>query len=197
MQQRASGFRKLFTNRRLFTSLKARRRLPNLNGLPAKFSEMLSNYLLSVGREPKTKRASHYNEEAQNNKKCYYRRRDDEISSPEEAPYQHFHYDPPNDKTTELYNNFRDNGHANNIVALRERPSRRFVPGAANPYLLSHARLYSNHYVRLGYESEAHDDMQMGMFQGFWLIGLLVWSSSVWYHNVTPELGGTPQALTT
>lgn len=154
-------------------------------------SKIVSSYLQQWSQEPRTNRPSHYNEEAQNDPKNPWRKRAPaEYAPKEEAPYQHSYYNPPNDKSTELYNNFRDSGHTNGAVALREGPRRRFIPGAANPYLRSFGRYYSNHYQRLAAESET------GQITSMYIAWLLVASAPIIYFSPAlalytgPEYGG-------
>lgn len=188
-----SSFRKFFDFRSFSNHLGTLDVPRNTTQLRSRFSQMMANYLQQVSQDPKTNRPSHYNEQSQFDPNNYYRKRSpSELDDPTVSPYQHHHYDPPNDKSTELYNNFRDSSHSNSTVALREHAPRPFVPGAANPYLKHHARLYSNHYIRVGAETATVDIGQVYILYCYLLLGFFIEMCPTWYHYVSPEYGGTP-----
>lgn len=163
------------------------------NSVDIRLSQM-SAYLQQLSQEPKTNKPSHYTEEVKYDSQNPWKKRNpEELSSLEEAPYQQHYYDPPNDKTTQLYNNFRDSSHCRYPVALREHAPRRFVPGVANAYLRSHSRLYSNHYIRLAPESEAPSDMMPCIIiYSFFSTMAFIFIAPAIFLYFSPEHGGTP-----
>lgn len=171
-----------------FSLSKVQNESPLLKG---KATKAVYSYLEQLNQDPRTARPSHYNREAQNDPNNLYRKRPaEEYDDPEVSPYQHNGYVPPNDTTTELYKNFRDSGHLSSTVALRERPPRKFIPGAANPYLRSHGRYYSNHYMRLAPDSENPEAYSTYAIYMFIIIGVIEKVSPAYALYTGPEYGG-------
>lgn len=135
-------------------------------------------------------RPSHFSKYDTTNKTYYRQRSEEELKVQGTHPYFTTRYEPPNDQSTPLYNFFRQSSTPGYTLALNEKPKKSFVPGTAQPYLVSHARLYSNHYQRLAPESELGDWIYCALVYTFIIIFVGVQSAPFIAHYSQPELGG-------